>query len=106
VTPEQHRQVCRRYAAAADLFGRRWSVTVLAALVERPTVRFNQLRDSVPGITPKLLAERLRDLEAAGIVERRLVLQRPVLIEYRLTEKGLALSRVVAAIQEWADIWV
>jgi DNA-binding HxlR family transcriptional regulator len=98
--------VCSRYAAAADLLSRRWSVTVVGALVQQPAVRFNQLRASVPGITPKLLAERLRELEAAGIVERHLVLTQPVVIEYRLTEKGRALSRVVTALQEWADTWV
>ena len=62
--------VCGRYHAAADLLCKRWSVSVVAVLVEHDPVRFNQLRDAVPGITPKLLSERLRELEAAGVIER------------------------------------
>jgi DNA-binding HxlR family transcriptional regulator len=68
-------------------------------------VRFNQLREAVPGITPKLLAGRLRELEAAGIVERRVTATIPVLVEYRMTAKGLALRDLVGALQSWADAW-
>ena len=102
------RQVCGRYQAAAGLLGKRWSVSVVAVMVDRPTVRFNQLRTAVPGITPKLLSDRLRELEAAGIVERRVTLtpDGPVRVEYRLTEKGAALRGVVDALQSWADSWV
>jgi DNA-binding HxlR family transcriptional regulator len=98
--------VCGRYHAAADLICKRWSVSLVAVLVEHPTVRFNQLRDAVPGITPKLLAERLRELEAAGIVKRRVTSSTPVLVEYVLTEKGEALREVVEALHRWADSWI
>ena len=67
--------------------------------------RFNQLRDAVPGITPKLLSERLRELEAAGVVERRVTASVPVLVEYRMTPKGLALREFIGALQAWADAW-
>ena len=97
--------VCGRYHAAADLLCKRWSVSVVAVLVDQDQVRFNQLREAVPGITPKLLAERLRELEAAGIVERRVTASVPVLVEYRMTPKGLALRELVAALQTWADAW-
>jgi DNA-binding HxlR family transcriptional regulator len=99
-------QVCGRYHAAADLLGKRWSVSVVAILVEHRTVRFNQLRDAVPGITPKLLSERLREMEAAGLVERHVIDSMPVLVEYRITEKGAALIEVVGALQRWADVYL
>jgi len=98
-------QVCGRYARAADLLGKRWSVTVVAVLSDG-TSRFNGIRHAVPGISPKLLAERLRELEAAGILERRVVASTPVSIEYVLTPKGRALRDVVDALQQWADDWV
>ena len=98
-------QVCGRYARAADLLGKRWSVTVVAVLADG-TSRFNGIRHAVPGISPKLLAERLRELEAAGILERRVVASTPVSIEYVLTAKGRALRDVVDALQRWADDWV
>ncbi len=97
--------VCGRYHAAADLLGKRWSFSVVAVLVEHDPVRFNQLREAVPGITPKLLSERLRELEAAGVVERRVTASQPVLVEYRMTTKGLALRDLVGALQHWADAW-
>jgi DNA-binding HxlR family transcriptional regulator len=97
--------VCGRYHAAADLLCQRWSVSVVAVMVDHDEVRFNQLREAVPGITPKLLAERLRELEAAGIVERRVTASVPVLVEYRMTAKGLALRDLVLALQSWADAW-
>ena len=99
-------KVCGRYHAAAGLLGKRWSVSVVAVLVEREPARFNELRGAVPGITPKLLTERLRELEAAGVVERIVVDSSPVRVEYRLTHKGQALRQVVAALQTWADAWV
>ena len=74
-------------------------------LVDHDPVRFNQLREAVPGITPKLLSERLRELEAAGVVERRVTASVPVLVEYRMTAKGLALRDLVGALQQWADAW-
>jgi len=98
-------QVCGRYATAADLLGKRWSVTVVAVLSDG-TSRFNGIRHAVPGISPKLLSERLRELEAAGIVERRVVPSTPVTIEYVLTAKGRALRDVVDALQRWADDWL
>ena len=104
--PRRPQQVCGRYSAAADLLGKRWSVSVVAVIVEHRQVRFNQLRAAVPGITSKLLSERLRVMEAAGLVERHVIDSVPVLVEYRVTEKGAALAEFVAALQRWADAWV
>lgn len=98
-------QVCGRYHAAADLLCKRWSVSVVAVLISSEPIRFNQLRDAVPGISPKLLVERLRELERAGVVERRITASHPILVEYRMTEKGHALREIVHAIQTWADRW-
>jgi DNA-binding HxlR family transcriptional regulator len=99
-------RVCGRYHAAADLLGKRWSVSLVAVLVEREPARFNELRGAVPGITPKLLAERLRELEGAGVVERHLTCASPTRVEYRLTAKGHALREVVRELQRWADAYL
>jgi DNA-binding HxlR family transcriptional regulator len=98
--------LCGRYQQAASLICKRWSVSLVAVLTERPSARFNELSQAVPGITPKLLAERLRELEAAGIVERRLVNGQAPRVSYTLTAKGEALRDVVNALQLWADSWV
>ncbi len=94
--------VCHRYQAAAELLGRRWSAAVIRAAMEGPA-RFTEIRGSVDGLSARLLAERLRELEAAGLMERRELGSGAV--EYRLTEKGQALSRVVREIEEWVADW-
>jgi DNA-binding HxlR family transcriptional regulator len=96
--------VCPRYQRAAELVGRRWSAAVIRAALEGP-VRFTEIRSSVPGLSARLLAERLRELEAAGIVERLELDDAPGVSAYRLTAKGQGLIRVVQELQAWADAW-
>ena len=94
--------VCQRYQRAAELIGRRWSAAVIRATMEGPA-RFTEIRTSVDGLSARLLAERLRELEEAGVMERRELGQGAV--EYRLTPKGEALSRVVREIEAWVESW-
>lgn len=94
--------VCHRYQAAAELLGRRWSAAVIRATMEGPA-RFTEIRGSVDGLSARLLSERLRELEAAGLMERRELGGGAV--EYRLTEKGQALTRVVREIEAWVAAW-
>ena len=60
--------------------------------------RFNEFRQAVGGVPPRTLSERLRDLEAAGILERRVVPASPPYSEYRLTERGTRLAAVVRSL--------
>jgi DNA-binding HxlR family transcriptional regulator len=62
-------------------------------------VRFNEFRQSVTGVPPKTLSERLRELEQAGVLERRVVDASPPYAEYRLTPRGRRLASVVQALQ-------
>ena len=94
--------VCRHYQRAAELLGRRWSAAVIRVALDGPA-RFGQFRASVDGLSARLLAERLRELEAAGVIERHPVA--PRVVEYRLTPKGHALARVIAEIEAWAATW-
>ena len=90
-------------ARAADLLGRRWVLAILWASAEAGAVRFNEFKQALDGIPPRTLAQRLADLEAAGVVERRVVTTtRPPRVEYRLTEAGERLRTVVDAFQAWA----
>ncbi len=87
--------------SAGDLIGKRWSVRIVAALVDGRS-RFGEVRAAVPGISGKVLAERLRELEAEGVVERIVHATHPVVVEYRLTEKGEALRDVLVALEAWS----
>ena len=77
---------------------------MLRCLMEQPR-RFSDISSYVSGLSDRLLSQRLQELEEAGIVERQVYAQRPVVVEYSLTEKGQALRQVVSAIQVWADDW-
>ena len=68
--------------------------------------RFSDIAAAVPGLSDRLLSERLKELEAEGVVERRVFPETPVRIEYRLTEKGRALEAAVAAMAQWAETWI
>ena len=96
--------VCPRYQRAAELVGRRWSAAVIRAALDGP-VRFTEIRSSVPGLSARLLAERLRELESSGILERREHPGPPAVTEYRLTPKGEALTKVVRELEAWAQRW-
>ncbi len=83
---------------AAGLLERRHAIAILWASTSG-AVRFNEFRQSVTGVPPKTLSERLRELEQAGVLERRVVDASPPYAEYRLTARGRRLASVVQALQ-------
>lgn len=96
---------CPRYHYAVELVGKKWNGAILRALLLGVT-RFGHLRAVIPHLSDRMLSERLKELEAEGLVERTVRPETPVRVEYRLTERGQALEPVVAALQRWADEWV
>ncbi|MDX6616916.1 MAG: hypothetical protein QOD60_2007 [Solirubrobacterales bacterium] len=97
-------RVCPHYHAAIELIGRRWSGAIVAALAEGP-MRFAELAASVPGMSDRLLSERLKELEHEGIVEREVESGTPVRVSYSLTEKGVELKPAIKALRSWARHW-
>ena len=85
----------------ADLLERRWLISILYAALAG-ALRFNEFADAIAGISPRMLTERLRDLEAAGMVERTVIPSSPPTVEYRLTERGRRLAPVIEAMREYA----
>lgn len=96
---------CPRYHHAVELIGRRWSGAILRALLSGAT-RFSDIQAAVPGLSDRLVSERLKELDAEGVVVRIVIPETPVRIEYRLTEKGLALLPAVEALSMWAEQWL
>lgn len=99
-----YKQFCP-VAMAAEILCSRWTVVLLRELVAGST-RFNDLRRGVPRMSPALLSQRLKDLEAAGIVERRKSVTERGVHEYRLTKSGKDLRPVVESIGIWGQRWV
>jgi DNA-binding HxlR family transcriptional regulator len=89
--------------AAIDVIGGKWKPLILWWLQQR-TYRFAELRRSMPRITEKMLTQQLRELEADGIVHRRVYPTVPPKVEYSLTEYGRSLKRALRAICEWGHI--
>jgi DNA-binding HxlR family transcriptional regulator len=87
-------------AQTLDLLGDRWTLLIVRDLL-RGTARFTDLAQSLRGIPRNLLADRLRALEAAGLVERRMFREVPPRVEYNLTPKGQTLETVLEAIGRW-----
>jgi len=86
---------------AADLLERRWTVSILWA-AHSGAVRFNEFRQSLGRVPPRTLAQRLTELEYAGLIERTVIDARPPRVEYRLTEHGLRLRDLLDAVRDWA----
>jgi DNA-binding HxlR family transcriptional regulator len=99
------RPVSPRFHQAIELVGKRWTGAIIQALMEGPR-RYSALLGAVPGLHDRLLSERLKELEATGIVTRRVYPDTPVRIEYELTEKGRDLERTMVELRRWADRWI
>jgi len=94
--------LCTKFHHASELIGRRWNGAIIYVLLQQ-TCRFATLRDAIPDITDRMLSERLQELEEEGLVERTVVPETPVRVEYSLTRKGKSLTEAMDAIAHWAE---
>src|SRR5918992_1380158 len=101
----ERRTCCVYYHRAGELIGKRWWGAILAVLLDGP-MHFSEIRRAVPEISDRLLSERLKELEAEGLVERRVIDGSPVRTEYSLTKKGEALEPSVRTLQAWAQSYL
>lgn len=104
MTQAGYKQFCP-LAMAAEMLCSRWTMVLLRELVAG-TTRFNDLRRGVPKMSPTLLSQRLKELEAAGIIERRALKSETGVFEYHLTESGKDLRQVIEAMGFWGQRWV
>lgn len=98
-------EFCPRYHQAVELIGRRWSGAIIRSLLSCDR-RFGEIADMVPGVSGRLLAARLRELEEAGIVLREVDPGPPVRVTYSLTKAGAELEGTISALGEWAHRWI
>lgn len=95
----------KQFTTAVELIGRRWTGAILRALIGGPR-RFHELTAIVPGLSERLLSERLKELERARVVTRRVLPGPPIAVEYELTESGRDLEETITAIGAWAHRWL
>lgn len=94
--------LCPKFEAAFELLGKRWTGLIIRVLLDGPK-RFKDISQLIPNMSDKMLTERFKELEAEGIIVRRVYNEIPVRIEYELTEKGKALEAMMIECQKWAD---
>jgi DNA-binding HxlR family transcriptional regulator len=97
--------LCPRFHRAVELVGRRWTGAIVQMLLAGPR-RFNELLAAIPGISDRLLTERLRELESESVVRRVVTPGPPVKVEYILTERGRELEPILREVGAWAERWV
>jgi DNA-binding HxlR family transcriptional regulator len=96
---------CETFQVAIELIGKRWNGAIVAVLMDGPR-RFSGLAAAVPGLSERLLSERLRELEANRIVVRRVLSGPPLGVEYELTQAGRELMPAVRAVSDWGQRWL
>ena len=97
---------CPKYHEAIELIGRRWTGAIVSVLLRRNAMRFGEIAEAVPELSDRLLSERMKELEARGIVVRTEHPGRPVRVEYELTEMGRELAPAVHELERWARRWL
>ena len=98
--PRSYGQKCP-VARTLDLVGERWTPLILRDLLLHGPRRYQDLQESLAGIAPNTLSARLKDMEANGLVERKLYNERPPRLEYHLTARGRSLAPVLRALRDW-----
>ena len=96
---------CPRFHHAVELIGRRWSGAIINAMLPGAQC-FNELLAVVPGLSDRLLTERLRELESEGLIVRTVLPGPPVRVSYALTEAGRDLEPAIRALSHWAERWI
>ena len=97
--------MCVRFHTAIELLGARWTGAVLRALFTG-SHRFAEIKAAVPSLSDTMLSQRLRELEAAGILEREVLATTPVHVEYQLTQMGREVQPVLDAVIAWSHRWI
>jgi DNA-binding HxlR family transcriptional regulator len=90
-------------AKALDIVGEKWTLLVLRDLFRKGPQRFQELAESLAGVAPNTLSDRLKTLENQGVISSRLYERHPPRFEYFLTAKGQDLGPVLKALYEWGE---
>jgi DNA-binding HxlR family transcriptional regulator len=100
----ENKNACSRFQRAVEFIGKRWVGVILFVLLDGPA-RYNEILAGVPNLSDRLLTERLRELEAAGMVTREVQAGPPVRVIYDLTDAGRSLSGIIWAVARWSNEW-
>ncbi|AHL72867.1 helix-turn-helix transcriptional regulator [Bacillus altitudinis MN12] len=97
--------MCPRFEKAVELLSKRWVALIVFQLLSG-SQRFSEIEAALTNLSGRVLSERLKELEAAGIVKREVFAETPVRIEYSLTDMGRSLAPVFEEIAKWSSEWI
>jgi DNA-binding HxlR family transcriptional regulator len=97
---------CPRLHEAVELVGKRWSGAIIAVLLEGGAMRFSEIAQAIPQLSDRLLSERMKELEARGVVSRHVDPGPPVKVLYELTDMGQSLEPALQELKSWARRWL
>jgi DNA-binding HxlR family transcriptional regulator len=104
--PPAEAHCCPLLHEAVELIGKRWSGAIIVVLMEGGPSRFSEIAQAIPQISDRLLSERMKELEARGIVERRVNPESPARVEYALTDMGWELAPTLKQLKSWSHRWL
>jgi DNA-binding HxlR family transcriptional regulator len=88
-----------------DVLGKRWSLHILRNLSTNGTIRFNELKRLLSGISSTVLSERLLELEQQGLITKKIYPEIPTRVEYSLTARTRELETILHQLNDWANRW-
>jgi DNA-binding HxlR family transcriptional regulator len=97
---------CAFYHEAVELIGRRWTGAIVAVLIEHGPLRFSEIAHAVPGVSDRLLSERVKELESRGVVARTVDPGPPIAVHYDVTPMGRELQPALTQLRTWAQQWL
>jgi DNA-binding HxlR family transcriptional regulator len=97
---------CPLYHEAIEMIGRRWTGAIIEVLLRGGPRRFSEVAAAIPELSDRLLSERMKELEARGIVQRIVYAGPPIRVEYALTDMGRDLQTAVGELHTWAQRWL
>ena len=104
--PPGEAHCCPHLHEAVELIGKRWSGAIIVVLLEGGALRFSEIAQAIPQLSDRLLSERMKELEARGIVERRVQPDSPARVEYALTDMGRELAPALHQLKSWSHRWL
>lgn len=100
-----HNQVACNADKIWGVLGKTWALLILKKLSESKSIRFNEIKKAIPMISNTVLSERLRDLEAHGLITKKIYAQVPIRVEYRITKQTDELGKILKQLDNWVVKW-
>ena len=95
-------EVSLKFQLAFEILGRKWNGLILFTLL-KGSKRFTEIKKAIPGLSDRVLVERLKELEQIGLVRRNVYTRMPIKVEYELTKKGETLEKVMQEVYIWSE---